>query len=123
MLTTKTSRKQALAAQAWDNLSSAAESAGHSTRVAGRRAAGFVDDASGRVGARAKEARRRANAAMDALAGRRPPTPWVLLAVAAGIGAVTGLVAAAFGRRLTPATGDDLIELTDEDVDLLSSSR
>jgi hypothetical protein len=123
MLTTKTSRKQALATQAWENLSSAVESAGHSTRVAGRRAAGYVDDASGRVGAGAKEARRRANAAMDALAGRRPPTPWVLLAIAAGIGAAAGWVATAFGRRIAASSDADLTELTDEDVDLLSSTR
>jgi ElaB/YqjD/DUF883 family membrane-anchored ribosome-binding protein len=123
MLTTKTSRRQALAAQAWENLNSAVESAGHSTRAASRRAAGFVDDASGRVGAGAKEARRRANAAMDALAGHRPPTPWVLLAVATGIGAVVGWAATVFGRRLAPNPEAELTGLTDDDVDLLNSTR
>jgi hypothetical protein len=60
---------------------------------------------------------------MDALAGRRPPTPWVLLAVAAGIGAVAGWVATTVGRRLPPDVHEDLTELSDEDIDLLSSNR
>jgi hypothetical protein len=123
MLNTKTSRRQALAAQAWENLNAAVESAGHSTRTAGRRAADFVDDTSGRVSAGAREARHRANAALDALAGRRPPTPWALLALMAGIGAAVGWAATTFGRRLMPAPQNDLTALTDEDVEVLSSKR
>ena len=46
MFRNQTYRQQALTSQAWDNLTGAVETARHSTRLASRRAAGFVDDAS-----------------------------------------------------------------------------
>ena len=116
--------QQVLSGQAWDNLTGAVESARHSTRLARRRAAGFVDDASGRVGSGAKEARRRANLALDALAGKRPATPWGTLAVVATLGVVAGWVITAFGRRRPFTVHDDLADLADDTpVDLASLHR
>jgi ElaB/YqjD/DUF883 family membrane-anchored ribosome-binding protein len=105
MFGNRTSRKhqaERLAGQAWENLSAAVDSAGSSTRTARRRASSFLDETSDRVGSGTKEARRRANAAYDALAGRKPRTPWGLLAVVAVVGAAVGWVATVFGRQLTP---------------------
>jgi hypothetical protein len=124
MLIKHTSRQQALAGQAWENLITAVESARQSTRSAGRRAAGIADDASGRVGSGAKEARRRANNALDALAGKRPATPWGMLAVVAALGIAVGWVARAFGRRLPLTQSDDLADLADDTpVDLAGLRR
>jgi hypothetical protein len=95
------SRKaEKIAGQAWNNLVSAVDSAGSATRSAGRRAATMVDDASDRVGTGAAEARRRANAAMDALSGRKPRTPWGWLAAATLVGAAFGWVAQRVGRTI-----------------------
>jgi ElaB/YqjD/DUF883 family membrane-anchored ribosome-binding protein len=91
-----------LAGQAWENLSAAVDSAGSTTRTARRRASSFLDETSDRVGTGTKEARRRASAAYDALAGRRPRTPWALLAIVAVVGAAAGWLANVFGRQLTP---------------------
>ena len=128
MFSSRTSRQQAAASQAWDNLATAVESARHSGRVARRRAAGFVDDTSGRVGSGAKEARRRANNALDALAGKRPPTPWGMVAIVAALGVVAGWVVTTFGRRLSVTPRDDFADfadLADKDtpVDLTSVRR
>jgi hypothetical protein len=119
-----TYRQQALTSQAWDNLNAAVESARHSSRVAGRRAAGLVDDASGRVGSGAKEARLRANLALDALAGRRPSTPWAKLALFAALGVAAGWAVTTFGRRRPFTVHDDLADLADDTpVDLASLHR
>jgi hypothetical protein len=98
-----------LAGQAWENLSAAVDTAGSTTRTARRRATGFIDDTTDRVGTGvkragtgAKEARRRANRAYDALAGRKPRTPWGLLAVVAVVGAAVGWVATVFSKQLAP---------------------
>lgn len=97
-------RAERAAGQAWENLTSAVDSAGSSTRSAGRRAATLLDDTSSRVESGAKEARRRANAAIEALAGRRPARPWGLLAGVAFIGVALGWVSAALGRRVVSRT-------------------
>ena len=128
------SRGQALAAQAWENLSQALESAGDGTRTARRRAAGLVDDASDRVGygakrvgSGAKEARRRAHDAVDALAGRRR-TPWGLVAGGLAVGAMLGWIISTFGRGVAPSrwdalTPDGLADLADTPADLLGPRR
>ena len=81
-------KAERIAGQAWDNLSAAVDSAGASTRSASRRATGILDDTSHRVGSGTKEARKRANAAFDALAGRRRSTPWGWLAAAGLVGEI-----------------------------------
>ncbi len=124
MFRSHTHRQQALVGQAWDNLTAAVESARHSTRVAGRRATGFVDDASSRVGSGAGEARRRANNALDALAGKRPSTPWGTLALVATLGLVAGWVVTTIGHRWPSTPQNGLAELADDlPVDLASLHR
>jgi hypothetical protein len=99
-------KAEGITGQAWENLVSAVESAGSSTRSAGKRAAALFDDTSNRVESGAKEARRRAGAAFDALAGRRPATPWGWLAAATVVGLAVGWVAALLGRQVTPSKDD-----------------
>jgi hypothetical protein len=112
-------RADRIAGMAWDNLTAAVDAAGSSTRSAGKRAAGMLDDTSSRVGAKAKkttkEARRRANAAYDALAGRRQRTPWGWLAAVGLAGAAIGWVATVFGRQLLPRDQTMDLPLMDED--------
>jgi hypothetical protein len=105
------------AAQAWDFLSSAVAAAGDSARDVGKQSAGaasakasdlagkagktsskLADKATSTVNSVADEAWARANAAANALAGRRPPLPWGLLAVFALIGAALGWAAATTAR-------------------------
>lgn len=104
--TSRNHKAERVAGQAWETLSAAVDSANNSTRQAGRtasrRAAGLFDDAADRVGAGTKEARRRANNAYDALAGRTPRTPWGTLAAVALVGAAFGWVATVLQRQLAP---------------------
>jgi hypothetical protein len=94
------------AAQAWDYLSSAMAAAGESARDAGKHTAGvagakaseLAGKATSTVSSVADEAWARANAAADALAGRKPSLPWGLLAGFALIGAALGWVAATTAR-------------------------
>ncbi len=92
-------RAERIAGQAWENLVSAVDSAGASTRSASKRAAGYLDDTTNRVGSGTKEARARASAAFDALAGRRQSRPWGWLAAATLVGAALGWAATTFGRK------------------------
>jgi len=92
MFSTK-SKAERTAEQAWEYLSSAMSTAGNTASkaatVAGERSQDWAD-----------EAWRRANAAADALAGRRPGRPWGLLALTAVAGIAAGWAAAAYGRRV-----------------------
>jgi hypothetical protein len=110
-------RAERTAAQAWDYLSSAMASAGDSARDVGKHTAGaatakaseladkagktkskLADKATTKVNSVADEAWSRANAAANALAGRKPPLPWGLLAAFALIGAALGWAAATTAR-------------------------
>ncbi|MDT5027346.1 MAG: hypothetical protein QOE61_3772 [Micromonosporaceae bacterium] len=118
MFTKQESRRhkgERIAGQAWDNLSAAVDTAGASTKSASRKAAGIFDDTSNRVGSGAKEARKRANAAFDALAGRRRPLPWGWLAAAGLVGAAVGWVVTTAGRQFLPHR--DALELPDSLAD------
>jgi hypothetical protein len=116
--------KQALAAQAWESLVAAIESAGDTTRHAKRRAASYVDDASDRIGSRASEARRRANRARDALVGKPAPTPWGMLAMVAALAAAGGWLAAGLIKRNSVVTRHELAEFADDlPVDLTAARR
>ena len=94
------------AAQAWDYLSSAMAAAGGSARdvgkhtadVAGAKASKLAGKATTKVNSVADEAWARANAAANALAGRRPPRPWGLFAAFALIGIALGWAAATTAR-------------------------
>ncbi|HEX6872855.1 MAG TPA: hypothetical protein VF163_17295 [Micromonosporaceae bacterium] len=98
-------KAERITGHAWENLVSAIDSAGTSARSATNRAKHgamqLYDESSDRVGDSAKEARRRANLAFDALAGRKPPKPWAALIAATVAGAVIGWFATLFGRRVT----------------------
>ncbi len=72
-----------VAEEAWDALVSTWES----TRG---RTGDLVDTTQDRVGSVTDEALRRAAAAYDALAGRRPSTPWSLVLGALAAGAALG---------------------------------
>ena len=82
-----------VAGQAWDHLTAAVEAAQESTR---RRYA----DRSKRIGDGTREARRRAAAAYDALAGRSRRSPWEWFAAATLFGVVAGWIATALTRRV-----------------------
>jgi hypothetical protein len=116
------------AAQAWDYLSSAMITAGDTAREAGqhtvdvtssraaqlagqaskksskfaaeasRKSSKLADQASSTVGSVADEAWARANAAANALAGRKPGLPWGLIIGAALLGAALGWAAASTAR-------------------------
>jgi hypothetical protein len=84
----KAAKAQSVAEDAWDALVSNWGSARDRT-------GDLVSDTQERVGSATDEAWRRASAAYDALAGRRPGTPWGLLLTAVVAGAAVGWVAAA----------------------------
>lgn len=89
----KAAKAQSAAEDAWDALVSTWD-------TARGRTGDLVGDTQDRVGTATDEAVRRAGAALDALTGRRPATPWTLLiaAVAGGV-AIGWLAAAAVGRQ------------------------
>jgi hypothetical protein len=90
-----------VAEQAWSNLTSTVESGGDLARSMGRRTRHLVGDAGHKVTTTTKEARRRADAALDALAGRKPKAkrPWGPLFAVAAAGVVLGWIGAVFGRQ------------------------
>jgi hypothetical protein len=102
--TNRANRAQRVAEEAWDQLVSAVDNAGDAARSAGRRT---YDEAGSRASAVAGEARRRAGAALDALAGRRPRLHWEWIAGAAVVGLVVGWVAAGGARK---AVGDSAVD-------------
>jgi hypothetical protein len=103
------SKPERIADQAWEYLLSATESAKDTARSAGQRTS-HVADATGAVGSvvgsAADEAMRRASAAYDALAGRRPSTPWALIAVAGIVGAAIGWAAGSASRAALARMSD-----------------
>ncbi|MGE5828965.1 MAG: hypothetical protein ACM30G_11490 [Micromonosporaceae bacterium] len=104
----RTREAERITTQAWENLVSRVESAAATARSTKRRAADLANGAQSRVGATADEARWRANAALDALAGHRPPRPWGVIATAAAIGAVLALVTTEMARRAMARPAFDL---------------
>ena len=98
--TKRTREAEKTAAQAWQNLVSAVETAGDTARTVKKRTVSLADDAGHKVGSAADEAWRRANRAVDALAGRRQPLAWGWLIGATVAGAVVGWVGAMAARRL-----------------------
>lgn len=102
---TRTAEK--LAEQAWEQLLSAASSASDTARDTARSVtkatSGLASGAGDQVSTVKDEARRRAAAALDALSGRRPATPWGLLIGAVAAGLAIGWVAASAVRRAAAA--------------------
>ncbi len=99
----RTKEVSRLVDNAWGNLTSAASSGGDKAKSYG-----------GKVSAGSKEAKRRADAAMNALAGKKPKPRWGLIAGAAALGVALGWVATAFGRKAVDTAQDKLTEQADD---------
>ncbi|SDZ40138.1 Membrane-anchored ribosome-binding protein, inhibits growth in stationary phase, ElaB/YqjD/DUF883 family [Micromonospora pattaloongensis] len=84
--------------QAWRQLASAAGTAGDTARQAKRQTSALADQATDRIGPVADEAWSRANAALDALAGRRRPLPWAWIVGAGALGVALGWLAGQAAR-------------------------
>src|SRR4051812_29628854 len=127
-MSSRRTKAERTAADAWDYLSSAMAAAGGTARdagkqgadlagakaaelaaKAGRQSSRYADKASrraskaagltsGKVNAAADEAWARANAAANALAGRRPSRPWGLILGVGLLGIAVGWAAAATAR-------------------------
>jgi hypothetical protein len=114
-------RAEQVAEQAWQQLVERVTTAGDTARSATRSSARLADNVGGRMSSVTDEARYRANAALDALAGRRPGLPWSWIAGAALAGIAVGLAAAAAGGFATrggrkPIAGrNERVEFVDVD--------
>src|SRR4029453_17580651 len=95
----RSAEMERVAEQAWSNLTSTVESGGDLARTMSRRTRHLVGDASHKVTSTTKEARRRTDAALDALAGRQPKKPWGPLFAVAAAGLVLGWISAIVGRQ------------------------
>ena len=122
------SRPERIADQAWEHLVAAVNSAGDSARSnasdaarsARRKGYQLTDGASDRIGSVTDEAWRRANRAVDALAGRRPGLPWGVLIGAGLVGAAIGWATSTAARTAIAArsdrwSGTDRVEFVDVD--------
>ncbi|HEX2770975.1 MAG TPA: hypothetical protein VHN18_00925 [Micromonosporaceae bacterium] len=94
-------RAEQVGEQAWQQLVARVASAGDTARSATRSSTRLADNVGGRVSSVTDEALYRANAALDALAGRRPGLPWSWIAGAAMAGIAAGLAAGAAGGVAT----------------------
>jgi len=127
------SRAERISDEAWDHLHAFVDSA----RQAGRRTAdlaggagstvtgavGAVGGAASVVGDAADEARRRAGLAFDALAGRRMPTPWVLVVAAAAVGAAIGWAAGSASRAAIARMGDEAQGGRPDEIEFVDADR
>ncbi|GLH99051.1 hypothetical protein [Phytohabitans aurantiacus] len=113
--TDRRGRAERIATQAWDHLVSAVESAGDTARSA----AGGAED---KVGSARDEAWRRASDAFDALAGRRPHRPWLLILGAGLVGAAIGWAAGTAARNAITRDNEDQIEIVEADAERRSST-
>jgi ElaB/YqjD/DUF883 family membrane-anchored ribosome-binding protein len=95
----RSAEMERVAEQAWSNLTSTVESGGDLAKAVGRRTRNIVDEAGHKVSSTSKEARRRTDAAIDALAGRTPSKPWGPLIAVAAVGVALGWLSAIFGRQ------------------------
>ena len=121
------SKPERIADQAWEYLLSAAGSAKDTARSAGQRTSHVADDASSvvgsAVGSAADEAMRRASAAYDALAGRRSPTPWALIAIAGLVGAAIGWAAGSASRAALARMGDPADARDTDRIEFVETDR
>lgn len=110
-------KAERIAGQAWDQLTTAVDSAGSTARGARKRAESIYGDASSRMGTGTKEARRRATDAYDALLGRRQRgTSWGWVATAAAAGLAVGWVATMVGRKALDGPEPLTLESVRDDV-------
>ncbi|MDP9791704.1 ElaB/YqjD/DUF883 family membrane-anchored ribosome-binding protein [Catenuloplanes nepalensis] len=110
--------------QAWDYLRSTMESAGGLADSTRSTVSTSVSSAAGTIGAATSEAKFRAHAALDALAGRRPALPWTLIAGAAVLGVAVGFAVSVAARRsLAERPAEDEIDDADEVVAIYTGDR
>jgi hypothetical protein len=110
-------KAERIAGQAWDQLASTLDSAGSTARSARKRAESVYGDASQKVTAGSKEARRRATDAYDALLGRRKRgTSWGWVATAAAAGLAVGWVATLVSKKALEAPSPLSLESITDDV-------
>jgi len=95
---TRKNRTARTAEEAWEQLSHAWATAGDNAGRAGRKSRELAGTAGDRVTSVTQEARLRANAAADALAGRRARRPWGLILVVGLAGVAAGWAAASSAR-------------------------
>ena len=98
-LSGQTREAERIAGQAWDELVSRIESSGDTARWFAKRTAEFADDAGDRLRPAVRESRRRAEGAIAALSGRRPPIQWELILAGVVGGAVLGWLVATLSRK------------------------
>jgi hypothetical protein len=122
----RTREAERVAEQAFHELVAAVEAGGQGAKSLARRGADLADGATDRlssatdlVGSAWGESRRRAGAAMDALAGRRPPIQWEWILAGAATGAVIGWLIA----RLTRRAAEDALVLEDADAVMADESK
>lgn len=113
-------RAEQVAEQAWQQLVAKVSSAGDTARSATRSSSRLADSVGGRVSTVTDEALYRANAALDALAGRRPGLPWSWIAGAALAGAALGWAVGAATRTAVARGGavagrNERVEFVDVD--------
>ncbi|MCW6008173.1 hypothetical protein K1W54_27040 [Micromonospora sp. CPCC 205371] len=118
--TDRRGRAERIAAQAWDHLVSAVESAGDTARSTARSATGSAED---KVGSARDEAWRRASAAFDALAGRRTHRPWMLILGAGLVGAAIGWAAGTAARNAITRGSEEQIEIIEADAERQATTR
>jgi hypothetical protein len=107
----RTREAERAANAAWDELVDALGQVADTARSVKRRTRDLADGAGGRVGAAAGEARWRAKATRNALAGKRATMPWLWIAGAIAAGAVVGLAAGAAARRAMLSEAQDPLAL------------
>lgn len=111
---------QRAAGDAWEQLVAAVENAGEGAK---RKTHDVTDGMGSSVTAVADEARRRAGAALDALAGRRPRMHWEWIAGAVVAGLVVGWFAAAGTRKAVTSGEPDDIPATADTLDKSASPQ
>ena len=105
------------AEEAWEQLSHVWTTAGENAGRAGRKSRALAGTAGDRVTSVTHEARQRATAAADALAGRRPRRPWGLVLVFGLAGVAAGWAAASSARAaLERQAENEEIELAETAV-------
>lgn len=117
--------------QAWDYLKHTVESAGDTARTA-KRHGGYLADstkstlstAGGTLHSATDEAKYRATAALDALAGRRPGLPWTWIVGASVLGVAIGWAAGVAVRKaVAERTAEEELDEADEVVAIYTGEK
>jgi hypothetical protein len=133
----RTREAERVAGQAFHELVATVEAGGHGARSLARRgvdrgmdladgagdrlssASDRLGSAGDRLGSAVDESRRRAGAALDALAGRRPPIQWEWIVAGVVTGAVVGWLVA----RLTHRAAEEAFILEDTEPVMADESK